>query len=96
LDVNGDSDTRIRIDGSNTAGLFFTLGSGDAGTVRSAANGIEIWTNDKTLVLRLQGNQVTIFGDLHVTGTVTADGNSPTESDRNGAREAVGLTASGG
>src|SRR2546428_8893567 len=75
LDVSGDTNTRIRIDGSNTTGLFFTRGGADAGTIRATANGIEVWTSDNTLVWRLQGNQVTIFADLHVTGKLQTDGN---------------------
>jgi hypothetical protein len=75
LDVTGDTNTRVRIDGSTTTGILFTLGGADAGTIRSTANGLEVWTSDNGLVLRLQGNQMTVFGNLHVTGDVQVDGN---------------------
>jgi hypothetical protein len=46
LDVRGDADTRIRIDGSDTSGLSFRRGGNDAGTVRSTATGLEVWTSN--------------------------------------------------
>lgn len=70
LDVRGDADTRIRIDGRNTTGLWFTRGGKDAGTIRSTGSGLEVWTSDAAgRVLVLQGTSA------HFSGTVQVDGN---------------------
>jgi hypothetical protein len=69
LDVRGDADTRIRIDGSTSSGLYFTRGGADSGTFRSTATGLEVWTSNANLALALQGT------GAHFTGNVLVDGN---------------------
>jgi len=71
LDVTGDTNTRIRIDGSNTSGIFFTLGGQDGPTIRATAQGLEVWANDGTgPVLRVEGATIHILGNLKVDGTI--------------------------
>jgi hypothetical protein len=72
LDVRGDADTRIRIDGSNTSGLSFTRGGDDARTVRSTATGLELWTSNGTMALALQGTGARFTGSVQVDGNISA------------------------
>lgn len=72
LDVNGDTNTRIRIDGRNTTGIYFTLGGADAGTIRSTASGIEVWTSDKSRMLVLKGMGAHFLGSVQVDGSIAA------------------------
>jgi len=72
LDVRGDADTRIRIDGSNTAGLAFTRGGNDSGTLQSTASGLEMWTSNGVLALALQGTRAHFTGDVQVDGNIAA------------------------
>lgn len=72
LDVNGDANTRIRIDGTNTTGIFFTRSGTDAGTIRSTADGIEVWTSEKARMLVLQGMGARFLGSVQVDGSITA------------------------
>jgi hypothetical protein len=72
LDVRGDADTRIRIDGSNTSGLSFRRGGNDAGTVRSTATGLEVWTSNGAMALALQGTGARFTGAVQVDGNISA------------------------
>jgi hypothetical protein len=72
LDVRGDADTRIRVDGGNTSGLYLTRGGNDAGTVRSTATGLELWTSSSNLALTLQGRDARFLRDLFVEGNIAA------------------------
>src|SRR5438128_12699506 len=56
LDVRGDADTSIRVDGSNTSGLSFPRVGIDGGTLRSTATVLEVWSRIRALALALQGN----------------------------------------
>ncbi|PYM41986.1 MAG: hypothetical protein DME12_09710 [Candidatus Rokuibacteriota bacterium] len=72
LDVRGDADTRIRIDGSKTSGLYFTRAGIDAGTFRSTATGLEVWTSNVTLALALQGTGAHFLGNLQTDGNISS------------------------
>lgn len=72
LDVRGDADTRIRVDGSTTSGLYFTRGGTDAGTVRSTATGLEVWTSNGAMALALQGTGARFTGAVQVDGNISA------------------------
>jgi hypothetical protein len=72
LDVRGDVDTRIRVDGSSTSGLYLTRGGSDAGTFRSTATGLEVWTSNSNLVLTLQGKDAHFLRDVVVEGNIAA------------------------
>jgi|SRR2546428_308549 len=72
LDVNGDTNTRIRIDGSNTTGIYFTRSGADGGTIRATANGIEVWTSDNARVVVLQGVGAHFLGNVQVDGNIAA------------------------
>jgi hypothetical protein len=76
LDVTGDSDTRVRIDGANTSGIFFTLGGQDGPTIRYTVQGLEVWANGHTgPVLRVEGTTIHILGNLQVDGNANVTGN---------------------
>ncbi len=72
LDVRGDTDTRIRIDGSATSGLSFTRAGADSGTLRSTGAGLELWTSNGALALTLAGTGAHFLGDVQVDGNIGA------------------------
>src|SRR3989442_14741073 len=50
LDGNGDTNTRIRIDGSKTTGIYFTRRGADGGTIRGTSNGVGGWKSHNARV----------------------------------------------
>jgi hypothetical protein len=51
--VAGDADTRIRVDGSSSAGIYFTQGGSNAGTIRGATSGFEFYVPSTGLAATL-------------------------------------------
>jgi hypothetical protein len=53
LVVDGNADTRIRVNGSSSAGIYFTQGGSNAGTIRGTTSGLELYVPSTGLAATL-------------------------------------------
>ncbi len=56
LVVAGNTDTRIRVDGSSSAGIYFTQGGSNAGTIRGTTSGLELYVPSTGLAATLNSS----------------------------------------
>jgi len=72
--VGGDAHTRVQVDGSSTAGVYFTIAGANGATIRSGAtNNLQFYTTDIAATIDSSKNFNINAGALQLGGTPVID-----------------------